>query len=280
VTHIRDDVGRLPLQCALENKCRDSKLVKLLCTSEQAVLDSDRINRNSLHLALERNVNPCIVETLLHRAPQAARAFHASALQTCYHHYVQARDERRVEKCWNVLTMVLRAYDYESLNYCKLHVALATNAPVKVIQRILDESPQQVRQPNAEGRYPLAIACEMNTNVDTKDGIIHLILNLDESVALMADSNNGQSVLSIVAKHGGVSACAIYRLICVNPQAVTRLDSRLGLYPFMIAAMSRDNEEDKRGVSRFEETTTDDSSANIQIGAIYELLLAAPHLIK
>lgn len=281
MTHIRDDLKRLPLRCALENKCRDSKLVELLCTSQDAVLDCDIHGRSSLHLALERNVNPYIVETLLEYAPQAACAFEASAVQTCFTRYIQALRQRgtttrHVDKCWKVLSMVLRAYDYKSLDneYSMLHAALATNAPIEVIQRVLHENPQDVTRPNVNGRYPLAVACELKTSVQEKDGIIHLILNAnDSSVATMVD--NEQSILSLLARHGGVSSSVIYRIICANPLALRQLDPQHNLYPFMIGALRKDG-----GVQDEDDDGGGADDDIVQFGAIYELLSAAPELVK
>lgn len=271
VTRMRDENERLPLRCALANKCRDSKLVELLCTSDEAVLDSDRIHRNSLHLSLERNVNPCIVETLLRRAPAAARAFGGSALQRCYNKYVQTQlkdcqFEREEDKSWTVLSMVLRAHEHDSPSYSMLHAALATNAPIQVIQRILVESPEQVRQTNIQGRYPLAIACEMSADVETKDEIINLILDADDFDIAMIEDEQGRSVLSVVAEHGGVSTRVIRRIIHANPSAVASLDPSYNLYPFMIAALP------KQTRSRVDDC--------IEIGAILELLWASPDLLK
>jgi hypothetical protein len=274
VTRIRDENGRLPLRCALADKIRDSKLVELLCTSEEAVLDSDRIERNALHLSLERNVNPCIVEMLLQMAPCSARAFGGSALQRCYNKFVQAglKDypgmAAEIEKSWTVLSMVLRAHEHDSSVYSKLHAALASNAPVQVIARILDESPEEIRLMNAQGRYPLEVACEMHADFETKDEIISLILeaNRGEAAPTLITNERERNIVSIVAEHGGISAPVIQQLIRLNPFAVTRLDPRHKLYPFMIAALPKQNQ-----------SKLDDC---IQVGAIFELLLASPDLIK
>lgn len=274
VTHIRDENGRLPLRCALANKIRDSKLVELLCTSAEAVLDSDRIDRNALHLSLERNVNPCIVEMLLQTAPSSARAFGGSALQRCYNKFVQAglKDYQgtvaEVEKCWTVLEMVLRAHEHESVVYSSLHAALASNAPVQVIGRILVESPEDIRLVDIQGKYPLEVACEMDADVETKDEIISLILETNGRLETSTKISNERerSIVSIVAEHGGVSAPVIQKLIRLNPFSVSRLDSRHKLYPFMIAALRQQNQ------SKVKE--------RIHVGAIFELLLASPDLIK
>ena len=275
VTHIRDENGKLPLRCALASKIRDSKIVELMCTSEEAVLESDRINRNALHLSLERNVNQCIVEMLLRTAPSSARAFGGSALQRCYNKFVQAglKDYQgtiaEVEKCWTVLEMVLRAHEHESVVYSSLHAALASNAPVQVIERILVESPEDIRLVDIQGRYPLEVSCEMDAGVETKDEIISLILeaNRREAAPILISNERDRSIVSIVAEHGGVSAPVIQRLIRLNPFAVTRLDPRHRLYPFMIAALPKQNRQ-----SMVDEC--------VDVGAIFELLLASPDLIK
>jgi hypothetical protein len=159
--------------------------------------------------------------------------------------------------------MVLRAFEHESESYSMLHAALDTNAPMQVIQRILIESPEQTRQMNTRGRYPLQVACELSANVETKDEIINLILDTDPRVALM-QNESGQSILSIVAEFGGVSTPVIHRIIRLNPSAVTRLDPKHNLYPFMSAPVSKQ-------VARPD---------NCIVGAIFALLSASPNLIK
>lgn len=192
ITQKRDSRGRYPLHRALELRCSDLKIIKLLCTCPEAVVSEGHSSRgfNALLLGLTQSpVNPEIVEIILHTAPESVRATtggvnRQTPLEVCYHRYTSTvrnmnsierhhhtgggsnfEYRQEVEQWWEVLVMVLKLVttaamgEDDSGEWSILGAALSTDAPSRVIQTILDRYPAQVHQQDANGRYPLHMSC-------------------------------------------------------------------------------------------------------------------------
>mmetsp|Transcript_995 Transcript_995/g.1818 ORF Transcript_995/g.1818 Transcript_995/m.1818 type:complete len:522 (-) Transcript_995:111-1676(-) len=278
VTRIQDESGRLPLRCALEHRFNDANIIKLLCDSKEAVLDSDHIGRNTLHISLDRLVpNSQIVELLLKQAPEACEQKAKSGelpIHVAYHRYAQAirhvearphslSAQRDCLQWWKVVEMVVIG-TMNHLNFPSvLHASLSTGAPIEVVSKLANIFPEAVSEVDRKGNYPIMIAAQMSPS-SCKDAILNLLLDREPGLAVHLDESR-RSVLSVVSERLGVSETTMYRLICACPDAVRCIDPICNLYPFMIAAAQPSDRNQQRDVQ--------------QLGSIFELLLAAPDLV-
>lgn len=277
VTQRQDEGGRLPLRCALEHRFNDGNIVRLLCDSKAAVMDSDHIGRNTLHISLDRLVpNPQIVELLLKQAPDACEQKAKSGelpVHVAYHRYAQAlrhvearphsiSAQRDCEEWWNVVVMVVAGTTKHMRFPSVLHAALSTGAPIEVVSKLAKIYPEALSESDEEGNYPVMVAARMGP-LNCKDAIVNLLLDLEPGLASRLDKD-GRSVLAVVAESLGIAERTVYRLVCACPDAVRCVDPVRKMYPVLIAA-SQPLEGSQRELQ--------------QLGTIYELMLAAPDLV-
>lgn len=299
ITLKRDD-GRLPLRRALEFRCNHPGIIDLLCTSEESVMETDKIGRNALHLGLEWiTVVPQMIKTLLKEAPQASRVHSpctGTPLQMAYQRY--ARSVRNVEyhgispnqsslqdmeDWWNVTCAILKAATFVSTidkraltkdgRWSILHSALITNAPTQVLKTILQRHVTEVNLPNQDGRCPLMLAATLNKNDKVKECVLNMLLDADAAGPASLPDNGGRYALSVAAENNGISTSVRYRIVCAYPEALRVVDPIHSLYPFLVAALPREETISNR---MMDPTTI----SNLQTTCIYELLMAAPEVLS
>lgn len=283
-TLIRDEEKKFPLRRALERRLDHPDMVRLLCTSAEAVTEIDAFGLNCLTLVLEQwvatpsSVNPTIIEILLEMAPDAASAKRSriNPVKLCYQqfeeavrnleYFVESRYGRVVEtaadlvkRWWEVLMMILEAATIEAV-WSPLGTALETDAPPIVVKHLLKDRPECTRVVDSEGRYALHLACIKQWKA--KEKILNMILAADPSVAAITDCN-GLYPLNLACDCGGVSSLFFVSLIRAYPAALKVMDPKFLLYPFLVAAAcASENDGDQR------------------TGAAFELLVAAPDLLS
>lgn len=300
ITKKRDSRGRYPLYLALELRCSDFKIIKLLCTCPEAVSKGYSRGLNALFLGLAQSpVNPEIVEIILQTAPESVRVTgginRQTPLEVCYIRYTSAirsrerhiggdfnfEGRRGVERWWKVLVMVLKQVTTAAMGedhgeWSILRAALSTDAPSRVIQTILGRYPAQVHQHDAKnGRSPLHMSCMLGGRSwierrqhKNKDAIVNLILNAGISAARRPD-RQGRYALNLLTETGSVSPVVIDKLIGAYPEAVGELDRKYNLYPFLVVAAG-DNRVDRH----------DESVDRATVSSIYALLRERPDLLK
>jgi hypothetical protein len=199
-------------------------------------------------------INP--VKLCYHQFEQAVRN---------YDYYVGARHGRVVETAadlverWGkVLVLILEASTADAV-WSPLSTALRTDAPPTVIKYFLKKRPESVRQVDAEGRYPLHLACVKQWK--EKELILSMILREDPTVAAFADSD-GRYPLNLASECGGISSLFFASLIRAFPGALKVMDPKFKLCPFLVAA-----------------ACANDKDGDERTGTSFELLVAAPDLL-
>jgi ankyrin repeat protein len=284
VTFVRDEEKKFPLRRALERRIDHPDVIRLLCTSPEAVQDIDAFGLNCLTLVLDQwvvtpsSVNPAIIKILLEMAPDAAaeKRSRINPVKLCYRqfeqavrnweHFVESRQGRvvetaadLVERWWKVLMMILEAATIEAV-WSPLGTVLQTDAPPIVVKRLLKDRPVCTRLVDSEGRYPLHLACMKLWKA--KETILNMILAVDPSVAAFIDCD-GRCPLNLACDCGGVSSLFFVSLIRAYPAALKVMDPKFQLYPFLVAAAcSSEKDGDERTAASF------------------ELLVAAPDLLS
>ena len=307
ISQKKDSQGRYPLQRALEQRCSDANIIRLLCTTPQTVTEGYKYGINALLLSLNQSpVNPDIIRTILQQAPETARATDRYKfripLDLCYERYIWAthtmeHDQQynrrggisstesvdEVERWWAVLVMILElvtATTGHDEGWCErsiLRAALRTGAPSRVVQTILQKYPLQMYKKDSFGRYPLHLSC---MNVDTKkrhdgkDDVLNLILRSHPDAAKVRD-DDGRFALNLLTETGGVSPALMNRLIRANPAAVGEIDRKYNLYPFLVVAAQDCGEG---GSSKFRDAEKCFERATVSV--IYALIRTRPDLLR
>ena len=266
----RDGRGQTMLQSALQHYCSNPDILGLLITSKEKVVEHDSFGRTALHVALSRpETNLLIVQIMLGAAPEASQVpskWGERPLTMAYEYYTQRVHDlksrsnsisacRDVMNWWRVVGLLL---DAAGTGKSKLPTALETRAPIEVIKSLLKEYPEQIKAPTGHGDYPIAVAMKMQHMA--KDELINLLLDCDSTTTSKPDSE-GRSVLSLAAECDDLTANTMNRLIRAHPDALRSIDPTTKLYPVLIAAC-------------------DMHSTNVDVSVIYELLSAAPDLLR
>jgi hypothetical protein len=242
ITKILDQDGKYPLRRAIEKNLATAQIVRLLCTSSETVVVESK-GKNSLLVYLEHSNDPSVVQILLQAAPLAACSVHLQLVYAQYH-------ESRHHHWWLVLLRILQAANAPDF---PLRAAIATHAPVPVVERILKDFPETPLEPNEQGMYPLHLACRMQ-QCNVKGQVVSMILQAYPRVATIPSP---RYPLAMVAEYGGIDSDVVKQLIQACPKAVSTRDPTFQLFPFVVAAIM---------------------SADVQV--IYEMLLSAPELVR
>jgi hypothetical protein len=292
VTFIRDEDKKFPLRRALERRIDNPDVIRMLCTSPEAVQEIDAFGLNCLTLVLDQwvatpsLVNPTIIQILLETAPNAAadagkdksgkQLSRINPVKLCYHqfelavrnweYFVGSRSGRVVERAadlvdpwWKVLLMILEATTAQAA-WSPLATALETDAPPIVVKHLLKDRPECVRLVDSEGHYPLHLACMKQWKA--KEEILNMILAADPSMAAITDPDS-RYPLNLACECGGVSSLFFVSLVRAYPSALTVMDPKFQLYPFLVAA-----------------ACASESDGDERTGAAFELLVAAPDLLS
>jgi len=276
-TQIKDEFGRYPLRFALEHRCNDPDVLRLLCSSPETVLEVDSLGRTPLHMMLDRsNLCPEICDVLLDVAPQAAcypTRYSELPIHTCYRRYALAVTAweyrplalaagRDVTAWWHVLKRVLQSSTQEET---LLHAALCTKAPLQVVIKLLEHDRGQVNRRNRKGQTPLVVACRYDHH-EEKSALVQWLLDA---------GGDADGALSWGAVTAGLDCRVVYNLVCACPTALTSTSHR-GLYPCLLAAMAKNS-----SIVLNDNSSNDDERQNAEhLSVIFTLILAAPDLMK
>ena len=266
----RDSRGRSMLQCALQNCCSNPDILSLLISSKEKVLEYDSSGRTALHVTLSRHeVNYLIIKLFLDVAPEASQVTTKSGqhpLKMAFQQYTKGINQlnarsnsleyrRAVINWWRIVRLLL---DATGPNKTNLQTALESNAPLEVVQRLVEENPEQAVVPNELGEYPLAMALKFEYH--SNDELVNMLLDLDSSAVRQLD-RDGRSVLALAAESRNISPLTMNRLIRAYPEALGLIDPSRKLFPVLIAAC-------------------DSCPSDDRIFVIYELLSACPDLLR
>ena len=218
---------------------------------------------------------------------------------------------------WNSLSHLLKAAHFGRIHDEDpiLHAAVAAPVAPAVTDILLLEHPDQVKM-NAhvldatgedcgEGCHmPLLLAIR-SLRQKNKPALVKKLLSMHTDAA-RTPLASGQTVLSVAAQARAVDDTVLDEILLQHPSALRTMDTRFGLYPFQVAAIERD-EQDKhmeddgttgndngdsklkfrcqcksKGLScnthpsDWDEPVEED---NLQLTAVYKLLLHAPDLL-
>lgn len=266
----RDSRGRSMLQCALQNCCSNPDILSLLISSKEKVLECDSAGRTALHTTLSRHeTNFLIIKLILDAAPEASQVKTKSGqhpLKMAFQQYTQAIHQlnarsnsleyrRSVINWWRSVRLMLNAIGPNKTN---LQTAVESNAPLEVVQRLVEENPEEAVTPNQLGEYPLATSLKLQYHAN--DELVSMLLDLDSTVVRKLDCD-GRSVLALAAESHNISPLTRNRLIRAYPEALGLIDPTRKLFPALIAACDSCPNDDR-------------------VFVIYELLSACPHLLR
>jgi hypothetical protein len=185
-----------------------------------------------------------------------------------------------------------------------LHTALATAAPPQVIRTIVKQHPEYVHHKDANGQYPLHVACspQLNAACRTRQEQQQLLVHREEIVFLLLKTDvacdmgqgssvrsspaatrdkNGRYPLNLWTEYLGATSCVgspqiVQQLIGAHPDVLSLFDCKFNLFPFLVVAADRNSTErhcDEQGWN-------DKWSDAGRVSAIYTILREQPNLVK
>jgi len=281
VAYSRDRCESLPLRRAVEARS-SLETLELLAVSPRTVLDADRsMGKTALHSALDCGVpRESMVRLMVHVAPEIAllpsKSGQTPLLMVC-HRFLQYRNRGSNPPLWNILTLLCRAAKYNRIQESDpiLHAMVSLNLPWEITKLAMQLFPEQLRERDQDGYYPLLLALQSDLEKSKSDMVLSFLRLYEEAASI--PTPNGRSVLSLSASSKFVAPVIFHELVTRRPESLYEVDPIYGMYPFQVAALPKAKGFPSDRSSQEEPPPQDQW---LQLSAIFELLVAAPELIQ
>jgi hypothetical protein len=293
----RDRGGSLPLRRAMEIKS-PTAILKCLCTSPEVVTDADLHMKNTaLHAAFDCGFpRESMVRLLLMTAPhvstQECRSGHTPLTLACqkYARIIDLDYHPQQIHMLKILSMLLRAWAYSHLDpegiaaliqgdELTVHAAVSTILPKNIAITTIQSYPHQAAVPDIYGHYPLYLAMTGPYQETKRDILLQLMKQYPNATSMY--SHDGRSMLSVAASSRAIAPNVVEELVKAHPAALRQLDPLIGLYPFQMAALKKeDYKESQQLHPRIQKEWDQKVDEDLyQLSVIFQLLLAAPDLV-
>jgi len=300
---IQDKSGSTPLHIACWNG--SSEIIRLLVDANRnAASAKDNKGRTPLHVACSACIPPSLdtIEVLLKADPEAITTLdevgqtplsllcerHEGRLKAALSSVDVGLKSKSLfngilRPFWQQLCMLLEAglkrRFARGAEWKLLHALTATpDCPRMLFQLAIKLHPEQVSEP-LYGALPLHIAAQCpNSWQDElyKDGYyVCSLLSLFPQACEVPDSE-GRLPLHLAVESGKSWEGVVQRLFSLFPNAVMMQDGKNCLYPFMIAALPKD---DQRNLLQLRKAVSNEADISCQeLTSTFELLSADPSL--
>mmetsp|Transcript_21116 Transcript_21116/g.29833 ORF Transcript_21116/g.29833 Transcript_21116/m.29833 type:complete len:380 (+) Transcript_21116:56-1195(+) len=300
---IQDNLGSTPLHVACWNGSAEP-IRLLIDANRNAASTRDKKGRTPLHVACSSFIPPSVdtIEILLKANPEAITTLDEMG-QTplallCERHEGRLKvaidsvdaglkgDDlfSGVLSCfWQKLCILVQANVNRGFAQGKewklLHALTATpNCPRLLFQFAIKLYPEQIREP-LNGSFPLHLAAQCPTSWQDeiyKDGYhICTLLSLFPQACEIPDAE-GRLPIHLAVESGKSWEGVVQKLLALYPSAIMIQDGKESLYPFMIAALPK---EDQGNLRQTREAASNKASMSCQdLTSTFELLTADPSL--
>jgi hypothetical protein len=220
---------------------------------------------------------------------------------------IQATKE--ADTWWKVVVLMLKFLGQKTARGLQeppflLRTALATAAPPQVIQTIVKQYPEYVHHKDANGQYPLHVACspQLHAESRTRQEQEQLLVHREEIVILLLKTDvasdtgqggielpspaatrddNGRYPLNLWTEYLGSTSSVgftkvLQQLICAHPDVLGVLDCKFNLFPFLVVAADRESTEPNCVEQGYDDKRSDAG----RVSAIYSILREQPNLVK
>jgi hypothetical protein len=219
------------------------------------------------------------------------------------------RATQEADTWWKVVVLMLNFLEQKTAlnlpeSHILLHTALTTAAPPQVIRTIVKQHPEYVHHKDANGQYPLHVACSPQLHAECRirqeqqqllvhrEEIVILLLKTDfacdmgqggsvrPSPAATRDKN-GRYPLHLWTEYLGATSCVgfpkvVQQLIGAHPDVLGVLDCKFNLFPFLVVAADRESTEP----NCVEQGCNNKWSDAGRVSAIHTFLREQPNLVK
>jgi len=226
---VTDNTGRLPLHYISENgEVWNIEAQSILHSYPAAVRIRAGVstsNKLPLHLAASSpDARPSLITNLLEANPRAASIVDGLGRLPLHHAVDSGRItwDRGIDSIYLAFTPAISAPEESSRRWTVLHTAAASHsAGCELIKHIISLNENAASTADAEGRYPLHLACAANRSWE--EGGIKAIFNADPSIALVEDVN-GMLPFHVAAMRGTVPCSPSTHVDFETEDSVARQD--------------------------------------------------------
>jgi hypothetical protein len=155
---------------------------------------------------------------------------------------------------------------------------VSTILPKDVVITAIRSFPNHSQVPDINGHYPLYLAVTGPYEETKRDIVLQLMQQYTDASSMFSD--DGRSMLSVAASARSIAPDVVDGLVKAHPAALRQLDSRLGLYPFQVAALEKGDYKGTQLHPRIRKEWDQKVDEDLfQVSVIFQLLLAAPDLV-